>query len=172
MGAAPQLLRTVIEAAIAGTGADLEDVTVTRAGRRDLVRVVLDRDGGIDLDTVADLSRRIGDALDAPEAAGTLPGAYVLEVTSPGVDRPLTQPRHWRRGATRLVQVDLAGGEQVTGRILRSDDAAAVLDVDGAERELRYDAIDRAVIQVEFNRSDVDDDTVEADETIDSEDGA
>lgn len=157
MGAAPQPLRTVIEAALLGTDVDLEDVTVTRAGRRELVRVVVDRDGGIDLDTVAELSRRIGDGLDAPEAAGVLPGAYVLEVTSPGVDRPLTQPRHWRRGATRLVQISLVDGTTLRGRILRSDDDGAVIDVEGTEQVVAYAAVDRAMIQVEFARNDADD---------------
>ena len=83
-------------------GYDLEDVAVTSAGRRSLVRVTVDADGGIDLDAVALVSRIISDALDADAAnPRALSGAYVLEVSSPGVDRPLTEPRHWRRANDR-----------------------------------------------------------------------
>ena len=102
-------LMEVLAPVVSATGHDLEDLTVTAAGRRSLVRVVVDADGGIDLDAVADISRAISDALDAE--AGDAPGGaafagpYVLEVTSPGVDRPLTEQRHWRRAVGRLVEV-------------------------------------------------------------------
>src|SRR6059058_4887589 len=101
-----QRVRDVLEPVVAGAGYDLEDVTVTAAGRRSVVRVVVDRDGGVDLDAVADISRVLSEALDADDVMGEAP--YVLEVSSPGVDRPLTQPRHWRRAAGRLVTVTVA----------------------------------------------------------------
>jgi len=92
-----------IEPVVLGHDVDLEDVTLKAAGRRTVVTVVVDADGGVDLDRVADISRSISDVLDAdPEL---LPGAFVLEVTSPGVDRPLTLPQHWRRARTRLVNI-------------------------------------------------------------------
>ncbi|MCU1592255.1 MAG: hypothetical protein JWP11_3511, partial [Frankiales bacterium] len=98
-----QLLAPLVET----TGADLEDVDVSKAGRRSVVRVVVDRDGGVSMDDVADVSRAVSDALDALDEAepGMLGPSYVLEVTSPGVDRPLTLPRHWRRNVGRLVTV-------------------------------------------------------------------
>ena len=85
---------------------------VSRAGRRHVVRVIVDADGGINLDAVADVSRAVSAALDAAEEAGgdILAGEYQLEVSSPGVDRPLTLPRHWRRNVGRLVKVTVRGG--------------------------------------------------------------
>jgi ribosome maturation factor RimP len=77
---------------------------------------------------------------------------YTLEVTSRGVDRPLTLPRHWRRNEDRLVKATLADGTSLTGRILSSDDAAVTLDVDGARREVAYADVAKALVQIEFNR--------------------
>ena len=141
-----------IAVAVAAAGADLEDVIVTRAGRRELVRVVVDRDGGIDLDAVAEISRTVGEALDDPAHANAFHGAYVLEVTSPGVDRPLVEPRHWRRSVGRLVQVGRADGSSVTGRVTAAGEATASLDVDGVPVEIAYADVERAVVQVEFTR--------------------
>jgi ribosome maturation factor RimP len=77
---------------------------------------------------------------------------YTLEVTSRGVDRPLTLPRHWRRNADRLVRATLTDGTDLTGRIVASDDTAATLDVDGQEREVAYADVAKALVQIEFNR--------------------
>lgn len=146
-------LLQVLEPAVTATGFDLEDVTVSPAGKRRVVRVVVDRDGGVDLDDVADVARAVSDLLDAePELVD---GAYVLEVTSPGVDRPLTAPRHWRRAAGRLVKVTLAE-ETVTGRVTGSTDTDVTLDVDGTPRTLLQAEVARAVVQVEFSRQEAD----------------
>jgi ribosome maturation factor RimP len=77
---------------------------------------------------------------------------YTLEVTSPGTDRPLTHPRHWRRNQGRLVKVTFADKTTLTGRIAESDDARAVLDVDGTPREVGYGDVKKAKIELEFNR--------------------
>ena len=151
-----ELLSPVVTAA----GADLEDVSVSKAGKRSVVRVLVDRDGGVSLDDVADLSRAVSDALDAldeqdPSALGP---SYVLEVSSPGVDRPLTEPRHWRRNITRLVTATLRDGTTATGRVTAADDDAVTLDVDGAERVLPYGDVARGAVQVEFSRKDGEDD--------------
>lgn len=159
MGAnATDAARSIIEVAVAALPSsagviDVESVSITRAGRRDLVRVVVDRDGGIDLDAVAEVSRAIADALDAPDAAAALPGPYVLEVTSPGVDRPLTQPKHWRRSLQRLVRITRTGQPDVEGRIVAVDEAAASILVAGDPEPVRvpFAEVDRAVVQVEFN---------------------
>lgn len=147
-----QLLAPAVEA----TGHDLEDVSVSPAGKRRVVRVLVDsRDGGgITLDDVADVSRVISDLLDTAEQdePDLLGGAYVLEVSSPGVDRPLTLPRHWTKNASRLVKVTVAD-ETVTGRVVSSDDLEVVLDVDGSERTLLYAQITHALVQVEFTRT-------------------
>jgi ribosome maturation factor RimP len=142
-----QLLTPAVEA----TGHDLEDLSVSPAGRRKVVRVVVDKDGGVTLDDVAEVSRVVSDVLDTPEAEQLLAGAYTLEVTSPGVDRPLTQARHWRRSVGRLVKAKTAD-TTVTGRVLEADDAQATLDVDGTKRTLLYGEVVSALVQIEFSR--------------------
>jgi ribosome maturation factor RimP len=136
-------------------GYDLEDVAVTSAGRRSLVRVTVDAEGGIDLDAVAVVSRVISDALDAdaadPRSPRALSGAYVLEVSSPGVDRPLTEPRHWRRATGRLVKVEVEG-RTVVARVTGVDDAGVTLDVDAGDRQVGWPDLGRGKVQVEFNR--------------------
>lgn len=139
---------------IADAGLDLEDLEIVPAGRRRLLRVVVDRDGGVSLDDVAEVSQGVSSALDSSEAMGS--AAYVLEVTSPGVDRPLTQPRHWRRAAGRLVTVPTDDGGRLTGRVVRAEDDSVVLDVDGDERHLEFAAIGTGRVQVEFRRTEDD----------------
>jgi ribosome maturation factor RimP len=139
-----ELLAPVVESA----GYDLEEVSVTQAGRRSLVRVIVDADGGIDLDAVAQVSRAVSDVLDG---GNPFAGAYVLEVSSPGVDRPLREPRHWRRATGRLVVVD-AAGTSLRGRILDTNDDGVTLDIDGAKRQLRWAGLGPGQVQVEFNR--------------------
>jgi ribosome maturation factor RimP len=138
-------VRALLAPVVEDTGYDLEDVTVTPAGRRSVVRVVVDRDEGVDLDAVASVSRTVSDALDAATGLGDSP--YVLEVTSPGVDRPLTEPRHWRRNAGRLVR---AG--ELTGRIVSADDDGVTLDVDGTQSVVGYADLGDGHVQVEFRR--------------------
>lgn len=151
MTAPARRLAEALEPLLADRDVDLEDVVVSRAGKRTLVRIVLDQDGGIDLDTIAALNEFIGDAIEESGILGD--GPYLLEVTSPGVDRPLTLPRHWRRNAGRLVKVTTAEST-LQGRILDADDEAVVLVVgDGTTRHL-YDDVVRAVVQVEFNKKD------------------
>jgi ribosome maturation factor RimP len=147
-------LTALLEPVVSAAGYDLETVSVTRAGRRSVVRVVVDGDAGVSLDGVAEVSRGVSEALDADDDV-LGPAPYTLEVTSPGVDRPLTLPRHWRRNAGRLVSVQ-HGGAPVTGRIVEADDARVVLDVDGREVEATYDALGPGTVQVEFSRRDPD----------------
>lgn len=141
---------------VSEAGYDLEDVAVTSAGRRSLVRVTVDADGGIDLDAVAVISRLVSTALDAdaenPHSPRALSGAYVLEVSSPGVDRPLTEHRHWRRAIERLVKVD-AGGRTVVGRVKAVDDKGVTFDVDGRVDLVAWPELGRGKVQVEFNRA-------------------
>lgn len=137
---------------VQSSGLDLEDVAVNRAGSRSVVKVVVDADGGLDLDAVAEVSRTVSEALDS--ADDVLRGAYVLEVTSPGVDRPLTAPRHWRRARTRRVKIVRADGREVLGRLVDSDDAeggSATLDTDSGPVQVRYADVRRATVEVEFN---------------------
>ena len=131
-------------------GLDLEAVDLTSAGKRRVLRVAIDKDGGVTMDDIADATREVSRLLDDTDLMGQQ--AYTLEVSSPGVDRPLTLPRHWRRNTGRLVKVSLREGEPVTGRITASDDEGADLEVEGEERRVAYDEVTKAKIQIEFKK--------------------
>ena len=135
---------------LSALGLDLEAVELTPAGKRRVLRVAVDKDGGVTLDDIADATRAVSGVLDDSDLMGET--AYTLEVTSRGVDRPLTEPRHWRRNRDRLVKVSLLDGTQLTGRVTESDDAGATLDVAGSPRRLAYDEVGKALVQIEFNR--------------------
>jgi ribosome maturation factor RimP len=148
------------------SGYDLEELVVTPAGRRSVVRVVVDRDEGVTLDDIAEVSRAVSEVLDANDDGMGRP--YVLEVTSPGVDRPLTEHRHWRRNAGRLVTVAVSGDE-VTGRVTDVDDTGVVLAVEakgkpGAKkkpptpRHVPWAQLGAGRVQVEFGRTEAADD--------------
>ncbi len=149
----------LLEPTAAAMGMDLEDVRITSAGRRRLLRVVVDADGGVSLDDIALVSRALSDTLDGAAAMGET--SYTLEVSSPGVDRPLTEPKHWRRAVGRLVTVPLrsrnhpapgspADSQAVTGRITGTDGHGVRLDVDGQSREFGYSELGPGRIQIEF----------------------
>jgi ribosome maturation factor RimP len=131
----------VIEPVITAAGMDLESVRVTAAGRRRLLRVVVDSDHGVSLDDAAAISRQLSAALDTVAVMGDFP--YTLEVSSPGVDRPLTDPRHWRRAVGRLVQVTVADS---------ADTGGVTLDIEGEQKTRRfgYAELGAGAIQVEF----------------------
>ncbi|HEX5568651.1 MAG TPA: ribosome maturation factor RimP [Streptomyces sp.] len=152
-------LRGLLEPLVAARGLDLEEVTVTPAGRRRVLRVVVDSDEGVQLDACAELSQAASEALDAADVMGGAP--YVLEVTSPGTDRPLTEPRHYRRAVGRLVRVRLteeAGGDELVARITEVDDEGLEVEVPGVKgrkatvRRIAFAEIARARVEIEFNR--------------------
>jgi ribosome maturation factor RimP len=160
-----------IEPVVGAAGYDLEELVVTPAGRRSVVRVVVDRDEGVTLDDIAEVSRAVSAVLDDNDGAmGRAP--YVLEVTSPGVDRPLTEPRHWRRNVGRLVIVPVGSAgatEEVTARITAVDDAGVTLAVEarakpGAKkrpptpRHVPWPELGTGRVQVEFGRAPGDED--------------
>lgn len=154
MASRPDAVREQIESELEGPlralDLDVEAVELTPAGKRRILRIAVDGDNGVTLDDVADATKRVSEVLDASDVMGEMP--YTLEVTSRGVDRPLTLPRHWRRNAGRLVTVTMTGGESVTGRIGESSETAVVLDVDGTAREVAYAEVAKALVQIEFNR--------------------
>ncbi|MFG1923921.1 ribosome maturation factor RimP [Cryptosporangium sp. NPDC048952] len=157
---APQAMRSrivaLVEPVVVDAGYDLEEVAVNQAGRRTVVRVVVDVDGGISLDDIATVSKDVSAALDKADSFGS--GPYTLEVTSPGVDRPLTEPRHWRRNVTRLVTVRI-GDKSVTARIKAVDDQGVHLVDDKGERTVAYADLGPGKVQVEFGRSKNDENT-------------
>jgi ribosome maturation factor RimP len=138
----------VIRPVIAAAGMDLETLRVSAAGRRRLLRVVVDSDQGVSLDDAAAISRQLSAVLDSAPVMGDFP--YTLEVSSPGVDRPLTEPRHWRRSAGRLVQVTAAEAGTVTGRVVAADLDGVTLDIGGDRRRFGYAELGAGAVQVEF----------------------
>jgi ribosome maturation factor RimP len=162
-------IRPAVEGPLGALGLYVEDLAVTPAGKRRLVRIWIDRaldDTGPDtevptaplsLDEVADATRAVSQALDDADAMGEQP--YTLEVTSPGLDRPLTRPHHFRRNVGRLVTATLVEGPAVTGRVVRAGSEAVVLEVPATKKvpastvELAYAAVTKAVVQVEFSRT-------------------
>jgi ribosome maturation factor RimP len=147
-------LAGLIQPVVAAAGMDLESVRVSTAGRRRLLRVVVDSDQGVSLDDAAQVSRAVAAELDATDVMGDFP--YTLEVSSPGVDRPLTEPRHWRRATGRLVRVPVQAEGPVSGRVVEADDAGVTLEMDGARRSFAYSALGTGSIQVEFGRLEAD----------------
>ena len=160
-------IRPAVEAPLSDLGLLVEDVAVTPAGKRRLVRIWIDRvlqDTGdttsvtppLTLDEVADATRAVSDALDETGAMGEQP--YTLEVGSPGIDRPLTEPRHFRRNVSRLVTLTLVEGAPVTARITAAGDSGVTLEVPATKKEparsihVAYADVSRAVVQVEFSR--------------------
>jgi ribosome maturation factor RimP len=148
-------LAGLIEPVVAAAGLDLESVRMTVAGKRRLLRIIVDSDHGVSLDDTADVSREISAMLDASNTLGETP--YTLEVSSPGVDRPLTEPRHWRRARGRLVRAKVTGDGSVEGRILAADADGVTLGIvsnghaDG-ERRFSYADLGAGSVQVEFGR--------------------
>ena len=147
----------LLEPAVAALGMDLEGVKITSAGRRRLLRIVVDADGGVSLDDMALASRELSATLDRAAAMGE--ASYTLEVSSPGVDRPLTEPKHWRRAVGRVVSAPLrsqpgtsatAPDATVTGRVAGADSSGVRIDVDGASREFGYSDLGPGRIQIEF----------------------
>ena len=166
-------VRALLDPVVDGAGLVLEGVTVTPAGKRRVLRVVVDlpedAEGSVDLDAVADVSRAVSAALDDSDVLGGSP--YVLEVTSPGVDRPLTERRHWARARGRLVQAELRGdGGTVAGRVTAVGDGGVTLVVEDGETLVPWAQLHRGRVQVEFSRPSAgaaasDDDDETADET-------
>jgi ribosome maturation factor RimP len=147
-------LTQVLEPVIQAAGLDLESVRIAAAGRRRLLRVVVDADGGPGLDDIAVLSRSLSAELDSSGVMGET--AYTLEVSSPGVDRPLTAERHWRRAQGRLVRVPLAPGapgypDTVVGRVVMARPDGVVLEIGGQRLEFGYQDLGPGQIQIEFS---------------------
>ena len=157
MTASVETIRAGIEPLVIAAGVDLEDLQIQQAGRREIVRVVVDCDGGVNLDLVAELSQLCSAALEAEPLSSQFAGTYVLEVTSPGVDRPLTEPRHWRRAVGRVVQVQMRDGADISGRLTEVQGDALTIDVlEGktyVSKSIPLSLVELGRVQVEFNRT-------------------
>jgi ribosome maturation factor RimP len=161
-------VRALASPLAAAAGLVVEEVTVTPAGRRRVLRVTVDlpedRTGGVPMAAVTEASQAISAALDASDVMGGAP--YVLEVSSPGVDRPLTERRHWARARGRLVTVLLADGGEAAGRLEAVDDAGLTLAGGGAP--VPWDQVRKGRVEIEFNRIDDADPGGDADDEADA----
>jgi ribosome maturation factor RimP len=147
-----QRLATLVDECVSALGFDVEAIELTPAGNKRVLRIALDRDGGVGIDHITDATRALSEELDASDVMGSQP--YTLEVTSRGVDRPLTEPRHWRRNAGRLVRLRLTDDSSIDGRIGDSDDEGVVIEGRTTSQRLAYDQISTALVQTELNRKD------------------
>ncbi|MFJ9034206.1 ribosome maturation factor RimP [Streptomyces sp. NPDC102274] len=151
-------LRGLLEPLVSAKDLDLEEIEVSRAGRRRVLRIVVDSDEGVDLDECAELSRSISDKLDETDAMGE--DEYQLEVTSPGAERPLTEHRHYARAVGRLARFQLREDGELVARILTVDDEGLDLEVPGVKgrkptaRRIEFAGIDKARVEIEFSRKD------------------
>lgn len=172
----PEQLTALLEPVVSAAGLELESVRISRAGSRRVLRVVVDGEHGVDMDDIARVSRAVAAEIDDRDAMGQ--GAFTLEVSSPGVDRPLTEPRHWRRAAGRLVRVSVkdfshrtadatspptngasaadetnsAADETKTvdARVIAAGPDGVTLEIDAERRELGYADLGPGQVQVEF----------------------
>lgn len=152
MGVPLERARGTAEAVCMAMAVDLEDCSIKQAGRREVLTVIVDKEGGIDLDEIAQISSAISEVLDSIEELEEHP--FVLEVSSPGTDRPLTQVRHWRRAISRLVNVSFARErDDILVRVLSVDgDQVGGTDAKGNAVSFGVTEVEKAVIQIEFNR--------------------
>ena len=133
-------IRPIIEA----TGNYLEELSITSAGKVKIMTVIIDSDTHLNLDQVTAVTKEISEVIEALEELGD--GAFTLEVTSPGLDRPLTKPRHWGKNLDRLVKIIMTSGQEITGRIGEATETTVLVD----SQKVSYEDIKRAVLEVEF----------------------
>jgi len=146
----------LVTPAVSDLGFYLEDVHVATPGSHRIVTCIVDGDASLNLDQVTSVSRVISELLDEAPFMGETP--FTLEVTSPGVDRPLTQPRHFAKNVSRLLKIIKLDGSKITGRILSNTDKDVTLTVvvkkETIEETVSFADIKRAVVEIEFNRKD------------------
>lgn len=145
-------VRAAAEPAVAGSGLVVEDVQVG-GGRRPVVRVVVDLadgPGGVDSDALGEAARAVSAALDAEDPVA---GPYLLEVSTPGTDRPLTTPRHFRRAVTRIVRLTLTDGSTLVGRLVDADEQLTLVDAEGGTTAVDPADVVRGVVEVELARA-------------------
>jgi ribosome maturation factor RimP len=136
----------VITPAIQALGFYVEDISITSAGRRSMLTVIVDGDTHLSLDQVTVATKAISEIVENLPTLGNNP--FTLEVTSPGLDRPLTKPRHWRKNKDRLIKIVLNDGKEVTGRIKDSTEADVTVD----EQNVKFADIKRATLEIEFKQ--------------------
>ncbi len=139
-------ISAVITPALAKLEFYLEDITITSAGKRSMLTVIVDADAHLSLDQVTVATKAIGELVEGIQSLGDTP--FTLEVTSPGIDRPLTKPRHWRKNIDRLVKIVLQDGKEVKGIIKDASQLSATVD----QQVIVFTDIKRATLEIEFKQ--------------------
>ncbi len=133
-------IRPIIEA----SGNYLEELTITSAGKVKILTVIVDSDSHLNLDQITAVTKEISEVIETLEELGD--SAFTLEVTSPGIDRPLTKPRHWRKNFNRLVEITMTSGQDIQGRIGEATESAVLV----GDQKISFEDIKRAVLEIEF----------------------
>jgi ribosome maturation factor RimP len=133
-------IRPIIEA----SGNYLEELTITSAGKVKILTVIVDSDSHLNLDQITAVTKEISEVIEALEELGD--SAFTLEVTSPGIDRPLTKPRHWRKNFDRLVKITMIRGQDIQGRIGEATETTVFV----GDQKVSFEDIKRAVLEIEF----------------------
>ena len=133
-------IRPIIEA----TGNYLEELTITSAGKVKILTVIVDSDSHLNLDQITAVTKEISEVIETLEELGD--SAFTLEVTSPGIDRPLTKPRHWRKNLDRLVKITMTSGQDIQGRIGEATETVVLVN----DQKVSFEDIKRAVLEIEF----------------------
>ena len=136
----------MITPAIESLGFYVEDITITSAGKRSMLTVIVDGDTHLSLDQVTVATKAISEIVENLPTLGNNP--FTLEVTSPGLDRPLTKPRHWRKNQDRLIKIVLNDGKEINGRIKDSTESAVTVD----DKTINFADIKRATLEIEFKK--------------------
>lgn len=139
-------ISAAITPALEALGFYLEDVTIISAGRRSMLTVIVDGDIHLSLDQVTSATKAIGEIVESIQSLGETP--FTLEVTSPGLDRPLTKVRHWQKNINRLIKVVLLDGSEIKGRIKNVNEVSATVD----EKNINYSDMKRATLEIEFKQ--------------------
>ena len=131
-------IRPIIEA----SGNYLEELTITSAGKVKILTVIVDSDAHLNLDQITAVTKEISEVIEALESLGE--SAFTLEVTSPGIDRPLTKPRHWRKNFDRLVKITMSSGQEFEGRIGEATETTVLV----GDQKVSFEDIKRAVLEI------------------------
>jgi ribosome maturation factor RimP len=131
---------------IESLGFYVEDIAITAAGKRSMLTVIVDGDTHLSLDQVTVATKAISEIVENLPTLGNNP--FTLEVTSPGLDRPLTKPRHWQKNKDRLIKIILNDGKEITGRIKDSTQSAVTVD----EQVINFADMKRATLEIEFKQ--------------------
>ena len=139
-------IAAAITPAIESLGFYVEDIAITSAGKRSMLTVIVDGDTHLSLDQVTVATKAISEIVENLPTLGNNP--FTLEVTSPGLDRPLTKPRHWQKNKDRLIKIILNDGKEITGRIKDSTQSAVTVD----EQVINFADMKRATLEIEFKQ--------------------